>query len=624
MERNKVLCTLSAAVIMTGTAMYCGGMAAAAESAAQVQEEVIDADIGSCDIKIVGGPYFYTGSAIKPAMTVRDGKTLLKEGVDYKCSYADNTNAGTAKVNIEGIGSYSGTVQKEFDIIPVRLEGYTVTVSQSEVTKNGQPQTPAVTVSHRNSTLRDNVDYTVAYSNNVNAGTATVTVTGTGNYAGTIRGSFEIVEDAPAEVTGMKAVSTTDSSITLGWNKVNNIDGYIIYFYNKSTKSWGRYKKVPAGTTTLTVTGLNDGEAYAFSARAYKMNGSTEVLSPTYKNFKTSTNPKQVSFEVALISKGSATVKWTRVKGATSYAVYYKASMNDGWKKVTVVNNKTSSYTLRSGLKYGTKGWVTVRAFRNYESVIRGSEFYLRSLTPVKRDINDLRKSLVSKIGTLPGEWSVYVKNLRTNETLTINNKRMYPASQMKLFCMTAVYEKIEKGEIREADVKDLLSQLISYSSNEAFNILVLRYDKYMVRNWIQANGYNDTNESAGFLGGPNYAQTIVAPGSNYTTVQDVGRLFEDIYFGRCVSPTASKKMLDLLIKQHYRYKIPDSLPKGVKTANKTGDVNDYTHDCAIVYLDGEPYVVAIMCRAPGQGYGCAKHLRTLSRMVYDYFLYNK
>ncbi len=629
MSKIRLICTVGAAVMMTGTVMLAGGAVCAEESESEAVSIAVFEDeprsIEGCSISVFNGGYVYNGSEKKPAVTVKDGSSTLTEGKDYSLTYSDNVNAGTAKVTVSGMGSYSGESVQSFRIMPARIEAYKLSIAVSEVMYNGKSQSPDVSVSSKGKTLVRDTDYVVAYSSNTNVGTATVGINARGNYAGTLSGTFKIINDAPAEVTGMRAVSTTADSITLGWDRVDNIDGYIIYFYNKSTKSWGRYKKVPAGTETLTVSGLNDGEAYAFSARAYRMEGTKEVMSPTYKNFKTSTNPKQVSFEAALISKGSATVKWTRVKGATSYAVYYKASMNDGWKKVAVVNNKTSSYTIKSGLKYGTKGWVTVRAFRNYEGVIRGSDYYLRSLTPVKRDINDLRKSLVSKIGTLPGEWSVYVKNLRTNETFSINNKRHYAASVMKLYCMTAVYQKIEDGEIKEtADLNYWLNQLIPHSSNEAFNVLVLRYGKTMVRDWIKANGYNQTVQSGGYVGGPNYPSTIIGSGGNYVTPEDCGRLFEDIYYGRCISKSASQKMMKLLENQVYTYKIPASLPSGVHTANKTGDYFDVTHDCAIVWQNGEPYIVCIMCTAPGQGYGCAKHLRTLSRMVYDYFLYNK
>jgi hypothetical protein len=60
------------------------------------------------------------------------------------------------------------------------------------VTYNGSAQTPTVTVKDGSTTLTSGTDYIVSYSNNTNAGTATVTVTGMGNYTGTKAANFTI------------------------------------------------------------------------------------------------------------------------------------------------------------------------------------------------------------------------------------------------------------------------------------------------------------------------------------------------------------------------------------------------------------------------------------------------
>lgn len=60
----------------------------------------------------------YTGKAIKPTVKVKKGMTLLKKGTDYKVSYKNNTNMGTASVTITGKGSYIGSVTLKFKILP--------------------------------------------------------------------------------------------------------------------------------------------------------------------------------------------------------------------------------------------------------------------------------------------------------------------------------------------------------------------------------------------------------------------------------------------------------------------------------------------------------------------------
>lgn len=71
----------------------------------------------------------YTGKAIKQnKIVVRDGSTVLKKGVDYKVSYEDNVEAGTATIIIKGIGVYTGEIEDVFDIIgPKELDRVKIT-----------------------------------------------------------------------------------------------------------------------------------------------------------------------------------------------------------------------------------------------------------------------------------------------------------------------------------------------------------------------------------------------------------------------------------------------------------------------------------------------------------------
>lgn len=58
----------------------------------------------------------YTGKAITPAVKVTCGKRTLTAGKDYRVAYSSNKDFGKAKVVIMGIGNYSGTQTKYFDI----------------------------------------------------------------------------------------------------------------------------------------------------------------------------------------------------------------------------------------------------------------------------------------------------------------------------------------------------------------------------------------------------------------------------------------------------------------------------------------------------------------------------
>ena len=85
-------------------------------------------------------------------------------------------------------------VSLEVTVQPASLEGAAVTLDQPQFTVTGSEIRPAVTVTLNGKTLTEGIDYTVSYANNIEIGTATVTVTGTGNYTGTAQTTFAIVD----------------------------------------------------------------------------------------------------------------------------------------------------------------------------------------------------------------------------------------------------------------------------------------------------------------------------------------------------------------------------------------------------------------------------------------------
>ncbi len=140
----------------------------------------------------------YTGKALKPKVTVRLDSGMLVAGTDYTVSYSDNTNVGTATVTVTGKGDYTGAKSASFKVVPASLAKATIAPIPRQL-RTGKALEPAVAVTLGGRALVAGTDYTVAYKDNTSVGTATVTVTGKGNYTGTARATFEIVE-GPATV----------------------------------------------------------------------------------------------------------------------------------------------------------------------------------------------------------------------------------------------------------------------------------------------------------------------------------------------------------------------------------------------------------------------------------------
>lgn len=182
----------------------------------------------------------YTGSALTPKVVVKAGSKVLTQNVDYTVSYSNNINVGTASVKITGKGSYKGSYTVNFKILPCAISkaGIRKIIDQRY---NGNEIKPSVSLTYKYKTLKKGTDYTVSYSNNINAGTATVTITGIGSYEGTASTTFQIKPRSLREVTARK-ISTqeyTGQEITpklnltyKGKTLTENVDYVAVYSNN--------------------------------------------------------------------------------------------------------------------------------------------------------------------------------------------------------------------------------------------------------------------------------------------------------------------------------------------------------------------------------------------------------
>ena len=244
-----------------------------------------------------------------------------------------------------------------------------------------------------------------------------------------------------------------------------------------------------------------------------------------------------------------------------------------------------------------------------------------RTSTNMKR-LNTRLNSMIKGYG---GKWSVYVKRLDNNDSLTINNSTGFAASLIKAFTMASAYEQIELGNLQEtAAVKSLLNSMITISSNESYNEMVMRQSashdfhqgRAVVNQYLKKNNYTKTQVHT------SYGSYFVTDGKmNVTSVKDCGMLLESIYQGTCVSKDSSKKMLNLLLGQQLRSKIPAGLPAGTKTANKTGENHYSDHDIAIVY---SPECTYILCVMSFYSSNAPSKIASISRTVYQYFNYTR
>ena len=108
--------------------------------------------------KISIGTLSYTGSNVKPSVTVKNGNKTLKQNTDYTISYSKASKVGAAvKITITGKGSYTGKVTKNAYIVPARTAISSVKAGKKNLTVTYKKTTGAS-------------GYQIAYSTSQNSG----------------------------------------------------------------------------------------------------------------------------------------------------------------------------------------------------------------------------------------------------------------------------------------------------------------------------------------------------------------------------------------------------------------------------------------------------------------------
>jgi L-fucose mutarotase/ribose pyranase (RbsD/FucU family) len=125
-------------------------------------------------------------------------------------------------------------------------------------TYSGKAQTQVITVKDGTKTLNSGKDYTVSYKNNKNAGTATMTITGKGDYEGSIKKAFKINKAANPMTLGYKKSATAKAKAKTTIKKavvVSKAQGKVTYKTNN--------KKITVKSGNLIISkGLKKGKAY--------------------------------------------------------------------------------------------------------------------------------------------------------------------------------------------------------------------------------------------------------------------------------------------------------------------------------------------------------------------------
>ena len=262
----------------------------------------------------------------------------------------------TASIGVKGSKHKECTVCKkvlETAEIPalsrISISKASVTLSTSTYAYDGKAKKPGVTVKLNGKTLKNGTDYTVSYSNNTKVGTAKVTITGKGNYTGSVSKTYSIKNNfKKATVSGISTKAFTGKNITQSITVKYN--GKTLKNGTDYTVSYSNNKNI--GTATVKIAGKG----------SY-----TGTITKTFK-----INPAKQEIQKLTAKSKAFFVDWAQKGSATGYEIQYATNSKfTSAKKVTITNNKTDKTTV-SKLSGKKKYYVRVRSY----TTVKGTKYY--------------------------------------------------------------------------------------------------------------------------------------------------------------------------------------------------------------------------------------------------------
>ena len=231
----------------------------------------------------------------------------------------------------------------------ISISRASVTLSTSTYAYDGKAKKPGVTVKLNGKTLKNGTDYTVSYSNNTKVGTAKVTITGKGNYTGSVSKTYSIKNNfKKATVSGISTKAFTGRNITQSITVKYN--GKTLKNGTDYTVSYSNNKKI--GTATVKIAGKG----------SY-----TGTITKTFK-----INPAKQEIQKLTAKSKAFFVDWAQKGSATGYEIQYATNSKfTSAKKVTITNNKTDTKTI-SKLSGKKKYYVRVRSY----TTVKGTKYY--------------------------------------------------------------------------------------------------------------------------------------------------------------------------------------------------------------------------------------------------------
>ncbi len=292
----------------------------------------------------------YTGKAIKPAVKVYFGTTLLEEKKDYTITYRNNTNAGTATFTVIGKGNYAGNDSDSFEILKKNLTDPDVTFTEPAAEKyTKKEQNPVPKITCNGMILKKDKDFTVScYSDEAYSewcvptepGTYYIRITGIGNFEGEVKTTFVIANLKKKLMNSLKADKIADKLYANG-EAIELTDEELVIRDGKTPLTRGvEYEvrdedysdNILPGTAKVTIRGIEKNGYVGTMTLTFKIKG-------TPINKATITAPADVTYNGSeQESEPEVKLNDTPLIKDTDYELIYEKgkNINVGKAKVTI------------------------------------------------------------------------------------------------------------------------------------------------------------------------------------------------------------------------------------------------------------------------------------------------
>ena len=282
------------------------------------------------DGKTSKGPYYVPVSG---AFTLSSGDTQIATAEGNRIT---GHKAGETTLTVTSQLDPTKSVQIPLTVEGISLSGAEVNVSPSSLEYTGQALIPAVTVTLNGQPLNGDTDYTVAYKDNISAGTATVTVTGKGDYSGEVTGSFTIT---PMSIFGAE-VNVSPSSLEYTGQALTpkpevTLNGQSLTADTDYTVSYSNNERVGTAMVTVKGEGNYTGEVMAnFTITQKALTTDNVTLDPATATYTGSLQKPEVK-----VTDGEKLL----IEG-TDYTLTNEGGTNAGTYDV-IVTGKGNEYT---------------------------------------------------------------------------------------------------------------------------------------------------------------------------------------------------------------------------------------------------------------------------------------